>query len=398
MKRSLTYLAAAALVAAGSAAASAAPGTGPHWIVQPTPNRAAPSNMLAAVSCTSGSFCMAVGTSGPMEVLLADGTGRPPAASAPRSAAKPLPTRTLAERWDGAHWKIVPTPNPAGSSATFLNGVTCSSRRACTAVGSAVAGKITVPLVERWDGSRWSVVKSPRPPGATFGTLAGVSCPTSRECVAVGSEFNAAIVVSGFAEHWNGSRWTLAGKFRLGANAFLSSVSCSSATRCTAVGAHESTTTAFPLAERWIAGQWHRQATPGTGTLDGVSCPAFSHCTAVGGQANESAVLAMQWNGSSWKRQAIPEPQGAKQGFLLGVSCPAVTSCEAVGWATLATTVTVADHWNGTNWRLEPTPALTGTLIAEFNGVWCGAQIACRAAGNVQLPSPSGDQTLVERR
>ena len=403
MKRRLVCLAAVAVVAAGSAAASAAPiTTGPHWVVQPTPNRAVPSNMLAGVSCTSGTFCMTVGTSGPMEVLLAREFRRAFAVTARRFAAKPLPIRTLAERWDGAHWRIVPTPNPAGSTDTFLNGVTCSSRRACTAVGSAIAGKITVPLAERWNGSKWSIMKTPRPPLAASGVLAGVSCPTSRECIAVGSEFNSSLVASGFAERWNGSRWTLAGKFRLGANAFLESVSCSSATRCTAVGAYENKTTTFPLAERWTAGRWSRQAAPGTGTLAGVSCPRSSYCVAVGtqpnGQAGQSAVLAMRWNGRKWKTQSAPEPLGSTLGYLLGVSCPAVSSCEAVGWAFLTTTVTVADHWNGTSWTLEQTPALTGTLVAQFNGVWCGAQIACRAAGSVQLSSPAGDRTLVERR
>lgn len=89
---------------------------------------------------------------GPVVVLLARDTGRLFAVSAPRLAAKPAPINMLAERWDGTRWRIEPTPHPAGSPTNFLNGVTCSSRRACTAVGSAVAGKIRVPLVERWNG------------------------------------------------------------------------------------------------------------------------------------------------------------------------------------------------------------------------------------------------------
>lgn len=216
MKRRLTCLAAVAVVAAGSAAASAAlaapVAAGPHWIVQPTPNRAVPSNMLEGISCTSGTFCMAVGVSGPIEAL---------AVKAQRLVAKPASVRVLAERWNGTHWRIEPTPSLAGSPTDFLNGVTCTSRRACTAVGSAVAGKITVPLVERWNGSRWSIVKTPRPPKAVSSALEGVSYPTSRECMAVGGAFSASDVFSGFAERWNGSRWTLAGVFRTPADAAL---------------------------------------------------------------------------------------------------------------------------------------------------------------------------------
>ena len=156
----------------------------------------------------------------------------------------------------------------------------------------------------------------------------------------------------------------------------------------------------MPLAERWEAGRWRKQHTPGTGSLFGVSCPAFSKCTAVGSQPNgqpgESAVLAMQWRGGRWKTQSAPEPLGSTQGFLLGVSCPTVTSCAAAGWANLTTEVTVADHWNGKSWRLELTPKPTGSQGSSFTGVWCGAHDACRASGYYDLPSTV--KTLVERR
>lgn len=401
MKRRLTCLAVVAVVAAGSTAAWAAQiATGPHWIVQPTPNRAVPNNTLEGISCSSGSACIAVGVSGPL--ILASVTSRPFAAIAERDAAAGHNLKTLAERWDGTHWRIVPTPNPAGSTFTTLLGVTCTSRRACIAVGSAVAGKRTVPLAERWNGSRWSIERTPRPPRSSGSELVGVSCPASNDCLAVGDYGISVNSSGGFAERWNGSRWTLAGLVRPGTSAFLDSVSCSSATRCTAVGGYEvKTTTLLPLAERLAAGRWRKQSTPGTGSLSGVSCPAFAQCTAVGsrpnGQPNQSAVLAMEWNGGRWKAQSAPEPLGSTEAFLRGVSCPTVTSCEAAGWAQLTTTATVADHWNGTSWTLELTPTLTGTLAHQFTGVWCGAHIACRASGNVEMPS-FDTQSLVERR
>lgn len=402
MKRRLTCLAAVAVVAAGSAAASAAPAaTGPQWVIQSTPNRAVPDNQLQGVSCTSGTACTAVGSSGPLLVWLGSGgTGRPFAAKAQRFAATAPNTTTLAERWDGAHWRIERTPNPTGSSNSSLNGVACSSRRACTAVGSALAGKVFVPLAERWNGSRWSVERVPRPPRGKNSELLGVSCPTLRACIAVGDYETSSNVLSGFAERWNGSRWRLAGVVRPGASAFLDSVSCSSARQCTAVGGYKIATTTLPLAERWTAGRWRKQHTPGTGSLFGVSCPASTQCTAVGnqpsGQQGESAVLAMRWKGGRWKTQSAPEPLGSTQGFLLGVSCPTVTSCAAAGWAYLTKVVTVADHWNGTSWRLELTPNPTGSLGSSFTGVWCGAHSACRASGSYDLPSAV--KTLVERR
>jgi hypothetical protein len=41
----------------------------------------------------------------------------------------------LAEAWNGTSWSVQPVPNPQGSTATFLNGVACSSAGVCTAVG-----------------------------------------------------------------------------------------------------------------------------------------------------------------------------------------------------------------------------------------------------------------------
>jgi len=400
MKRMLTCLAAVAVAVAGSAAALAAPvATGPHWVIQSSPNRAVPDNQFLGMSCTSSTACTAVGSSGPLEVWLGYGSGRPFAPMAQRSAAKATKTTTLAERWDGAHWRIERTPNPAGSANSSLNAVACSSRHACTAVGSAVAGAVFIPLAERWNGSRWSIERTPRPPGSTNSELLGVSCPASRECFAVGDYETASNVFAGFAERWNGSRWTLAGVIRAGTSAFLDSVSCSSAKLCTAVGGYEVTNISLPLAERW-SGRWHKQHMPGTGSLYGVSCATSSQCTAVGsrpnGQPGESALLAMQWKGGRWKAHSAPEPAGSTQGFLRGVSCAATTSCAAAGWAQLTKAVTVADHWNGTRWTLERTSKPAGSQGSSFTGVWCGAHSSCRASGGYDLPSSV--KTLVERR
>ena len=102
---------------------------------------------------------------------------------------------------------------------------------------------------------------------------------------------------------------TLAGVVRAGTGAFLDSVSCSSASLCTAAGAYETASTSVPRAERWT-GCWRQQHTPGTRSLYGVSCPTSSQCTAVGtqppGQSAVSAVLAMQWKGRSASELMLP--------------------------------------------------------------------------------------------
>ena len=385
MKRLLTWLGAIAVIAGGSAAASAAPVTGPHWIVQTSANRTAPESFLENVSCTTNKACMAVGFSGPFLVASPHGS---------------TAIRSLTERWDGAHWRIEPSPNPAGSTETFLNAVTCTSSHACTAVGSAISGGTTVPLAERWNGSHWSIERTPRPPKFKSGEFEGVSCPALNECIAVGGFESASNVSSGFTERWNGSRWANAGVIRLGTQAFVDSVSCPSATRCTAVGDYQPATTPVPLALRWSGGSWHKQQTSGSGFLESVSCATLSRCTAVGAAPNGAALMAMQWNGGAWKATSVPEPGGVTTAFLRGVTCPTANSCEAAGWASLTApvTTTVAEHWNGTKWTLELTPSLTGAVVAQFAGVSCGVHVACRAVGSVQESAGSHVKTLIEHR
>jgi hypothetical protein len=42
---------------------------------------------------------------------------------------------TLAEQWNGTSWSMLATPNPPGSIASYLSGVSCPTSQTCTAVG-----------------------------------------------------------------------------------------------------------------------------------------------------------------------------------------------------------------------------------------------------------------------
>jgi len=193
--------------------------------------------LLNSVACTSRSSCMAVGNE-------FNTTGEN--------------LGTLAERWNGRTWQIVPTfkPAPAGRGATF-NGVACTSASACTAVGQQT---LTRTLAERWNGSSWQVQATPNPSG--------------------------------------------------GQNIFLASVACPAPTVCTAFGLNLTGSGPLTLAERWSGGRWRIQPTPGIVAYDiappGVACPAVSACYAVGSYANNgpSLTLAERWNGAGTSTQA----------------------------------------------------------------------------------------------
>ena len=168
-------------------------------------------------------------------------------------------TQTLAEMWNGIQWTVEPTPNAVGTDADGLFGVSCWSRRGCTAVGGySTLDSLGAPdgaLVEHWDGAAWSLQSVTASSG---NILYGVSCATGTFCVAVGGS-DVVPVLSGaitpsLAERWNGIRWSVQTTpvVRAGMNggpSLLRSVSCASTIMCTAVGIQSGND---PLVERWI--------------------------------------------------------------------------------------------------------------------------------------------------
>ncbi|HEV3310758.1 MAG TPA: hypothetical protein VG815_09590, partial [Chloroflexota bacterium] len=129
---------------------------GSHWRLMHSPNTSKRKHLvqvsLEAVSCTSRSQCVATGFS--------DKNGR---------ASKGLPwhaVATLAERWNGKKWSIMHTRNRnlGRNFAGSLPGVACLRRDDCIAVGGFQRPDFgSSTLVERWDGATWRAMRSPNP-------------------------------------------------------------------------------------------------------------------------------------------------------------------------------------------------------------------------------------------
>src|SRR4051794_13049741 len=174
---------------------------------------------ISSSSCTSSSFCVAVG-----------------------DAEKG--SWTYASHWNGTKWNLVSTPNP-NANQNQLNGVSCSSSTACTAVGSREWGKETLAI--RWNGTSWSTQTTTNP--GTANGLNGVSCTSSTHCVAVGSKTSSGTETT-MAMTWNGTSWTTqttpnpAGALSASATA----ISCTSSTACVAVGVYHASNGPLPFA------------------------------------------------------------------------------------------------------------------------------------------------------
>lgn len=316
---------------------------GSRWVMQSMPNpTGASSTPLRSVSCVTATSCVAVGD--------AD-------------------SNALAEHWNGTRWSVLSVAAlPVDLGSISLNAVSCISTTWCMAVGGYSSGCAYAsycpsgnyyqagPAMELWNGTAWTLSRLPA--GAVPESLDGVSCTSRMACVAVG-QYGFGPTRS-IAARWNGKRWqqlAVLGTVQNTVTNALVSVSCTSARMCIAVGtalhwrsgkAHD-----ILLAERWDGSLWTVISRPttvftrpegGSAGLTvpatGVACTSPASCMAIGGPDR-----AARWNGTRW---TILPPIVPTLGISPGISCPSATSCIAVGNGT--------SQWNGTRWSALPTP------------------------------------------
>ncbi len=305
---------------------------GTRWSVLPSRNRGRTgnANALFGVSCASPRACMAVGASG-----LATG-GASGLAGAGASGLSIDSLQTLAESWNGTRWSVLPTPN-RGTTGDNFDSVSCVSADACMAVGAfGISSNGSGTLAESWDGAHWSVLPTPNPVGAVDG-FRGVSCTSADACMAVGSSATSDNgPFTTLAEFWNGSRWSVLPSPNpvAGDNEF-NGVSCVSADACTAVGISGSSgAPTVTLIESWNGSRWSVVPSPngpGLTWLWGVSCAAEDACSAAGLYfAGPPRTLIESWDGTRWSMVPTPSP-GVENRVLNGVSCPSATTCTAAG-------------------------------------------------------------------
>src|SRR5215831_13280874 len=286
-------------------------------------------------------------------------------------------------------WSIVQTRNSLARTGQ-LAGLSCPSSSSCTAVGNFTRGSgVAVTLAEHWDGRRWAIQAAPGPRGARLSVLFSVSCSSPSACTAVGQAVSNQGASAPLAERWNGTRWRIqATPIPRAGGGFLAGVACASASACTAVGNSNSGT----LAEHWNGTRWRIQATPNPSGaqfsfLSAVSCASSSACSAVGGYGNSSGTLvtlAERWDGTRWRIQATPNPSGAQFSFLNAVSCTSASACTAAGGYGNSTgeIVSLAERWDGVTWRIQATPNPSGAQVSFLGAVSCRSASACTAIGS----------------
>jgi hypothetical protein len=163
---------------------------GSGWTIQSVPTPAgAISSELHGVDCPTSTFCMAVGS-----YALSAGE----------------PQWAWSASWNGSSWTLrtVPKP-PVKVLRSVLLDASCSSASSCTGVGGFRNGSsVQESFVQRWNGTSWSYQASPNPALSTNTVFQNISCTSGAPCIAVG-DWNNGKGWQPMAQEWNGSAWAL---------------------------------------------------------------------------------------------------------------------------------------------------------------------------------------------
>ena len=348
----------------------------------------------AAVSCTSATACVAVGTTVDGALLSAV-------------------TET------SGHWGTpvkVALPDTIASFFT-ISGLSCRGAGACAVAATyeATDGSLDPLLVTEVAGTWQAATTIALPSGALTGSeefayLTDVDCVSVGNCVAIGSYEDDANdpLIHGFAlTQVSGGAWTTTKLPDIGTSSndgsSPASLSCSDTSDCTAVGA-QNDPSQNGLAWRRTSGTWSTPtniAAAGDSTFQplAVACPDAATCVAVGDLQGEGTLpgYAIETSGTWATAASLPLPAlspKASAGELLSISCDTAAVCEAVGefggYLTISGGHTPgaagAATWSGGSWSSIDyvrgvRAGASRANYAQLSSVSCVTTTLCTAVG-----------------
>src|SRR5262249_57925173 len=201
----------------------------------------------------------------------------------------------------------------------------------------------------------WHVVSSGDP--SVTNVLSSVACTSARFCVAVGTTRGER--PRPFVETWHGDRWAVTPVRGYPGPTSLSSVACLSESFCVAVGQHSSGDVVLTAAASFDGKSWRLERSPSVGVfsnLTGVACVAEDWCAAVGdriqGQGSRTLVLRRE---SGWSLR--PSPSLSFISGYAAVSCVSSSACVAVGARRDRANPPFLTGWGGASRTLSGPPS-----------------------------------------
>lgn len=274
--------------------------------------------------------------------------------------------KTLIEHWNGSNWTVVRSPNP-GMHNVLVNVARIPGTNHLWAVGYTVdtTTNITSSLIEYWNGMSWKAIPSPNP--GTQNGLYGLDAVSASDAWAVGYD-DTTTKGQTLIEHWNGSNWIVVSSPSPGTQgSTLYGVTALSAKNVWAVGtSYSDVSTELTLIEHWDGTSWSAVPSPNPNSInelsDVVRVSPTSQLWAVGYTRQGGAVqqtLIEHWNANTWSVVNSPNPSTSGNG-LNGIAAISTTNIWAVGsyYNTNDNAFqNLIEQWNGANWNTVSNPS-----------------------------------------
>jgi hypothetical protein len=258
--------------------------------------------------------------------------------------------------FNGTDWTAFPAPLINGELTADLQGVVDISSTEAWAVGNVTLGANPGQIIEKWNGTKWSLFPNPTLLPNSQGDLFGMTSTSATDIWAVGnlvqSFSNGSSTSYNLFEHWNGTSWT---------PTFINNPE-------------------------------------GFEGLTGVSEDAINDAWAVGD--NGGGTLAIHWNGTKWAAVETPDNLGEGPNQLNAVVALAPDNAWAVGYSTpglaeQSATLTLILHWDGTTWSIVPSPNVGPNSTNQSNrllGITANSADDIYAFGSYFAADGSGHQ------
>src|SRR5258706_9680189 len=279
---------------------------------------------------------------------------------------------TLIEHWNGTQWTNISSPNK-GTFENVLFGVAAVSTNDVWAVGSTTNGStyLTQTLIEHWNGTKWSIVSSPKI-GTNFSELYAVTALSSNNVWAVGDYGDNNAPAQTLVEHWNGTNWSIILSPDMGGEANeLVGVAAVSTNDVWAVGDYENsveqTLVQQTLVEHWDGTKWSVISSPNAGAGNNIlsevtAVPGSNQLWAVG-HSDPGVPLIENWNGTQWTIVSNPNVGGS----LYGVTGISESNVWAVGGQ--SNNMALIEQWNGSAWNIVPSPRISNPYLSSVSAV-----------------------------
>mgnify|MGYP001401791790 CR=1 FL=1 len=258
----------------------------------------------------------------------------------------------------------------------------------------------TLTFAEHYNGTKWTVVRTPNT-GPNFNSFYGATA-SQGWAWAVGEHLNAQYQDRALVESWNGSKWSIDNLPQPGSvRDMLFGASALSPSDVWVVGDQEGANGIFEtLAEHWNGRTWSVIPTPDPGStgnhLYGVDAVSADNIWAVGQQLGAHApdqALVEHWDGWHWS--VVPTPPSAVASVLLdGVTVHGGQVWTVGESDSPAAGRPLIEHLAGGHWSVVSLPASVGSVWTNLYGVTVTGG-ATWAVGTYVDPKTDNNNALV---